>query len=448
MTAARVALIGLLASGAGGCLLFTDTVNAPPVVEIEGPEQLHRGQEGMFSARVTDSTRGELGFVWLYGPACPEDLRAAEDPRTPRDQTAPAAPQPADPAAFVLKHVEPVASRCLWVIVTDAEGARSFASKTVMINDRKLRLNGPPQVHSNQPATFTAGYPEEPEAAARSLFSWAMARDGSCESAVVTARSSDGAQGAVSYLYERAQRADFCVAVAARDDSASSGPATLRVSSKLTAPVAAIRLVTDGPAIAARTPTGIFEPIRLAAAAQGEVDRRTRRSGSPGRSPAPTAPAWSRRPAPTPAPPDRRSASPPSGAGPTGSSVAVSDGAQALGLAPLRAAGGRPRALHPQHRAALQLGPEVLRVLRPRPGAQGQRGPRRRRPLALPGPRLAAGLPLVDPQAGSGPAALRAAGERHLRHLHHPRPRVPARRPDRGAARILGPPRRREPPGP
>ena len=35
MTAARVALIGLLATGAGGCLLFTDTVNAPP--EIKNP---------------------------------------------------------------------------------------------------------------------------------------------------------------------------------------------------------------------------------------------------------------------------------------------------------------------------------------------------------------------------------------------------------------------------
>ena len=48
MTAARVALMGLLANGAGGCLLFTDTVNAPPAIEIQGPAKLHRGEQGLF----------------------------------------------------------------------------------------------------------------------------------------------------------------------------------------------------------------------------------------------------------------------------------------------------------------------------------------------------------------------------------------------------------------
>ncbi len=282
MIAARVAWIGLLASGAGGCLLFTDTVNTAPRIRIEGPEQLLRGETGQFQVLVSDDTAGARSFAWGSGSTCPESLAAAEASVAGRD-----------PGAAVTSHGETfagvqraAASFCVWVVVGDADGARGFATRPVAMFERSLVLLGPPVVQSRQPVTFTAEYrrrsldglpgetPEDPAAIARSSLSWALALDGRCEDAERAARLTRVEPGLTSFRYERAQRAAFCVGVFALDELGIERPAHLMVTSQLIAPpLASIQIAGPRAAsVTADTPLGIFSDVRLAAGEKGDFD--------------------------------------------------------------------------------------------------------------------------------------------------------------------------------
>jgi hypothetical protein len=258
-----------MATGLGGCLLFTDSVNTPPAIRIDGPERLHRGEQARFSAEVTDATRGDRRIEWFDGPGpCPADARAAEVAGTPRGG------QP----AMNLGPTEPEpALYCVWVFVTDADGARGFASRQVTVLKRTLVVQGPAQVVSGQSVTFTASYDQEPAAIALSTLSWATRP--SCTDAAEAAAAARAERGLVSYRWERAARRPFCVAAIARDEFDVEHPATLMVSQDqitVSGPPAAIRMVQPelaaGIASSGSPTLGIFTDVRLAAADAGDLD--------------------------------------------------------------------------------------------------------------------------------------------------------------------------------
>jgi hypothetical protein len=265
MRAAQLAWVFLIASGTAGCLLFTDEVNAPPEVRIDGPGQLRRGERAKFSAEVVDATGGSPKYDWHAGRDCPVDLAGAANTGE-HLETAPTqiGVQP-DPGPY-----------CLWVVVTDAEGARGFAVKKVDVKDRNLVVTPPPELQSGQPGVFTAAYSDDPAATPLSSFSWALARDLRCEDAELATGVNPVEPGLFSFRYERVQRAPFCVAVLARDEFDVERRAKLPVTDiRIAAPPARIRLVPRGlPRITMKDPTiyGIFSDIRLAAADEGELN--------------------------------------------------------------------------------------------------------------------------------------------------------------------------------
>ena len=256
-----------------GCLLFTDHVNAPPAVTIDGPDQLHRGEHETFSATVVDDTRRDPGYDWFEADACPPDLATAQ--RSGRHLGSARTQEGGPPASESSPTEDP--GYCLWVVVTDADGARGYATRPIEIRRRTLVLEGPASVTSGQPAVFTASYREEQEREAidQSSLSWAKSDD--CDSAVAAAVAAPAQPGLVRFQYDRASRRAFCVAAVAHDEFGVEHPGTLMVSQPqitVTGPPADIhqvqparRMIADEP-----QPMGIFSDVRLAAAAADDLD--------------------------------------------------------------------------------------------------------------------------------------------------------------------------------
>ena len=266
-----------MASGLGGCLLFTDSVNTPPAIRIDGPERLHRGEQARFSAEVTDATRGARRIEWFDGPGpCPADARAAESAGTPRGGQPAMHLGPAGSKPPGSEPAPPPDLYCVWVFVTDADGARGFASWQVAVVNRTLVVQGPAQVTSGQAVTFTASYDEEPAATALSSLSWANRP--SCAEASEAAVEARPERGLVTFRWERAARRSFCVAVLARDEFDVVHLGTLMVPQgqiTVSGPPAAIRMVQPElpVGIASGSVTlGIFTDVRLAAADAGDLD--------------------------------------------------------------------------------------------------------------------------------------------------------------------------------
>jgi hypothetical protein len=142
-------LCGLVALGAAGCLLYTDPINVPPEVSIEGPGYVHRGEKAGYSARVVDTTEGGFSFAWGKGPTCPDALATAAEMQGQQ-------PLPSATRGFAeIVHRERE-SYCVWVIVTDRLGARGWAVRPVSVLAWSVALKGPATIHRGEPMAFTA----------------------------------------------------------------------------------------------------------------------------------------------------------------------------------------------------------------------------------------------------------------------------------------------------
>ncbi len=113
------ALAAILVSGATGCLLYTDSINVAPTVTITAPDAILRGQPAMFQAVARDANQAAdtLAYAWGTGDgACPDEAKAAGK------IVATTGP------AFAVTPTQANATFCVWVFVTDSDGARAFAT--------------------------------------------------------------------------------------------------------------------------------------------------------------------------------------------------------------------------------------------------------------------------------------------------------------------------------
>ena len=215
-----------------------------------------------FSALVTDKTPGARQFRWLDGESCPSDL--AEVERSAR------ADAPGQTANTLIGPDREANSYCVWVIVTDADGEKGFASRSIRVLKRKLLVEAPAEVASGQPVRFVALYEGEPASITeRSSFSWAGRA--ACEEAEQDALAGRAERGLFSYQYP-ARRGPFCVAVVARDEFEVEHRARLqiRMSQILVAPPPASIQVMSPARFSG--PVGLFTEVRLAAADPGAFE--------------------------------------------------------------------------------------------------------------------------------------------------------------------------------
>jgi hypothetical protein len=263
------ALLGLLvAPFAPGCLLFTDSFNQAATVEVMGPTSLFRGQPGTFHAKANEEI---ASFDWgLALGACPTSLKAAEEARR---NGGPLASTGATADTLVHPFVEAL-DGCVFVIVVDKQGARSFAGKALKVRQRELVIQAPTLIERRKPASFTAVFRDD--ATATSTYRWSVAKNGgTCDEAVTMLAGAPPASA--RYEFEPPNAKAFCIAVKATDQWNVDSVAKLEVAMvQAGPPVAKISVVT--PAAAAATagqPTlltqGLFTQYRLSALPPGET---------------------------------------------------------------------------------------------------------------------------------------------------------------------------------
>jgi hypothetical protein len=119
-----------------GCLLYTDELNVPPTVELTHPEMLYRGKGGLFTARATDNGRGRLGYVWYQlqvedGQPCPASAAEARA----LEQATPLAPLSSAGASQEIT-LPKFGTFCVWVRVTDDDGASGFAGERFVVRNQ------------------------------------------------------------------------------------------------------------------------------------------------------------------------------------------------------------------------------------------------------------------------------------------------------------------------
>ena len=127
----------LIASTSTQCLLYTDPINVPPVIEdIVGPPTVHRNKMATFTAVVRDENQPAetLSQQWYI-----RDASAVPCPTTSLDDALvqSAGLSPFTPPMQVTRPQD--GGFCLWLIVTDSEGAQAFAGKSFIVE------NQPPQ---------------------------------------------------------------------------------------------------------------------------------------------------------------------------------------------------------------------------------------------------------------------------------------------------------------
>ena len=123
-------ILVLACVAAQGCLLFTDSVNTAPTVEIDLPNgPFNRGDTIEISATVTDPDGGPIKLEWSTstGP-CPMPPDVHQRPPTTFESF--------DGTPFMLPFPSDPATLCVWVLATDPHGATAFDAKPVTSDDR------------------------------------------------------------------------------------------------------------------------------------------------------------------------------------------------------------------------------------------------------------------------------------------------------------------------
>ncbi len=117
-----------------GCLLYTDTFNVPPRVDLIAPDQMLKGKAATFSVRAQDdSQRAEdLGVLWYVreGGLCPEKVAQAQA----LSREAGVMQVGAQPTLELIR--QQFGRFCIWVLVTDRAGAVALAWKPFEVTNQ------------------------------------------------------------------------------------------------------------------------------------------------------------------------------------------------------------------------------------------------------------------------------------------------------------------------
>jgi hypothetical protein len=202
--AARAGL--LLLVSASGCLLYTDRVNAPPVVEISAGE-VHPGTAAIFRARAQDPDGDAMTFRWWHLDR-PCGLASA-------DEWARVTPVDGDPLSVTPGHDR----FCVRLMARDSSGAEATA-----IYDANP-LNRPPDARIDviQPIASADAFP---------LYSLVQ---------LSAAHSTDPDGDDVSYVWQVRDAAGAEIPVVA-----CAGPESACFTAAASGPVAATVVVNDG----------------------------------------------------------------------------------------------------------------------------------------------------------------------------------------------------------
>lgn len=260
--AVTCALGGLVLGGTGGCLLFTDTFNQSPQVGIDGPDEVYRGQPSEFTATVVDEGESSShGFDWGVSEVCPTSLADAAEKRRLGTFLS---------GTRTLKLGARETGGCVFVIVTDAAGAQTFAVNNLAVKTRQLAIRGPASVERGKPATFAAtfvaddGISDDKSATAKGRFTWG--KDRMCEAARAVAAASGISTPQTSFPVDPVPKDPFCLTVIGKDEFGADSTADLQVTNIINhGPVAAIRVLEPEPA-ARKTEVGLFTEFRLSGA--------------------------------------------------------------------------------------------------------------------------------------------------------------------------------------
>jgi hypothetical protein len=260
-----------LVLGGGGCLLFTDDFNKAPAVTIDGPPTLFRGETRRFTALVQDED-GAPRLDWgVVEGSCPMTLADADALRRSSrffgDQT-----------TFDLPKIDKAGPSCVYVIVTDRSGARSFGTRTIDVKTRGLVIHKPDQIVRNEPAAFTAAFVTDPDgsddvaATQKGVFKWG--RDRLCTDAEKNAMMAMKATS--TFKLDLAPRRPFCLSVYAIDENGVSATKSVPISDIVpNGPLAVIRMVA--PAITPAStlplePLGLYTMVQLSGADPGDIE--------------------------------------------------------------------------------------------------------------------------------------------------------------------------------
>jgi hypothetical protein len=132
-----------------GCLLFTESVNAPPVIHeilvADGP--IFRSQAIKLTVRVSDPDGGDVTLGWSTSEgACPEPLDPAQRPAAVVTQSS--------DLPFSFEFLPGAATKvCVFVLARDPQGATAVAARTLSSENR------PPVavIKVLEPSTRTSG---------------------------------------------------------------------------------------------------------------------------------------------------------------------------------------------------------------------------------------------------------------------------------------------------
>jgi hypothetical protein len=260
MKARFLALLALAAGPAPGCLLFTNSINEQPSVMIIGPKTRHRGEKGTYTASAHDDGERGLTYAWGSSDTCPASLGEARK----RDPAAGFA------AEYELPTPTDKANVCVFVVVTDDEGAANFAAYPVQVVAHQLKLTGPDHGYRGEELVFTAEYVGEPEITRTAKYRWAWAPK--CDVASLNARIAQVKQEAPANGYKIATALDdaFCVAVVAEDSFHAQDSTTTMVTSIINRAPSAVISVLSQPAKDGTF--GIFSSVRLSGAMSMDPD--------------------------------------------------------------------------------------------------------------------------------------------------------------------------------
>jgi hypothetical protein len=109
----------LIAGSSTQCLLLAESPNVPPEVLVEGPPEVHKSEDAVFSARaVDDRPSGSVPLRWFVREqGCPTSIGEAEQE-----------PQAGTGDSYTVKRTREGAF-CVGAIATDAQGARGFSGR-------------------------------------------------------------------------------------------------------------------------------------------------------------------------------------------------------------------------------------------------------------------------------------------------------------------------------
>jgi hypothetical protein len=234
------------------------------MVQIEavgGTGTLHRGETRTFKANVSDDGDA-LTYDWGHGETCPNSLEEALAQRRRIGRYGEGELQLVT-ADAALDHF------CVFVIVTDDDGAKQFAAAPIDVIERQLILTGPDHAYRGEKVPFTATFKDEPETTARARYRWASGP--TCPAAEM-APASAGESSGKTWIYDpKGDRSPFCVAVTAFDDFGVGWTKSLMVATILNHPpeAGALELVTPP---ASDGSYGILTDVRVSAPQAHDAD--------------------------------------------------------------------------------------------------------------------------------------------------------------------------------